>query len=115
MAVLSKGLRPGPEVAGAVGVREEAGGFVIGAATSGALLGEHPRLSRVWPGVVEGANLIGSTHGDTIPGKDLISVMATDKPEAWGRTRPVSDLLPPSGSGCGRAGKAERRESGAHE
>ena len=50
------------KVAGAVGVREEAGGFVIGAATSGALLGEHPRLSRVWPGVVEGANLIGSTQ-----------------------------------------------------
>src|SRR6185503_1792175 len=50
------------KVAGAIGVREEAGGFVIGAATSGALLGEHPRLSRVWPGIVEGANLIGSTQ-----------------------------------------------------
>ena len=49
-------------VAGAVGVREEAGGFMIGAATSGAFLGEHPRLSRIWPGVVEGANLIGSTQ-----------------------------------------------------
>ena len=31
-------------VAGAIGVREEAGGFVIGAATSGAVLGEHARL-----------------------------------------------------------------------
>jgi carbon-monoxide dehydrogenase medium subunit len=50
------------KVAGAVGIREEGGGFVIGAATSGALLGEHPRLSQVWPGVVEGANLIGSTQ-----------------------------------------------------
>ena len=49
-------------VVGAVGVREEAGGFMIGAATSGAFLGEHPRLSRIWPGVVEGANLIGSTQ-----------------------------------------------------
>ena len=50
------------QVAGAIGVREEANGFVIGAATSGAVLGEHPRLSRVWPGVVEGATLIGSTQ-----------------------------------------------------
>ena len=49
-------------VAGAIGVREEANGFVIGAATSGAVLGEHPRLSRIWPGVVEAARLIGSTQ-----------------------------------------------------
>jgi CO/xanthine dehydrogenase FAD-binding subunit len=49
-------------VPGAVGVREEAGGFVIGAATSGAVLGEHAALVRAWPGVVEGATLIGSTQ-----------------------------------------------------
>lgn len=49
-------------VAGAIGVREEVDGFVIGAATSGAVLGEHPRLSRIWPGVVEAARLIGSTQ-----------------------------------------------------
>ena len=49
-------------VAGAIGVREEVDGFVIGAATSGAVLGEHPRLSRIWPGVVEAAKLIGSTQ-----------------------------------------------------
>lgn len=49
-------------IAGAIGVREEAGGFVIGAATPGALLGEHAALGRAWPGVVEGANLIGSTQ-----------------------------------------------------
>lgn len=50
------------KVAGAIGIREEAGGFVIGAATSGAVLGEHAALVRAWPGVVEGANLIGSTQ-----------------------------------------------------
>ena len=49
-------------IAGMVGVREEHGGFVIGGATCGALLGEHAALSRAWPGVVEGANLIGSTQ-----------------------------------------------------
>ncbi|MEZ5938543.1 MAG: xanthine dehydrogenase family protein subunit M [Hyphomonadaceae bacterium] len=45
-----------------IGIREEAGGFLIGAATSAAELGEHEALSRAWPGVVEAANLIGSTQ-----------------------------------------------------
>ena len=50
------------KVIGAVGIRQDAGGFVIGAATSGAALGEHAGLIRAWPGVVEAANLIGSTQ-----------------------------------------------------
>lgn len=33
-----------------------------------------------------GKVLIGSTHGDTIKGKDMISVMAADKPQEWGQT-----------------------------
>ena len=49
-------------IPGAIGVRQEAGGFVIGGATCGAVLGEHQALSRAWPGVVEAANLIGSTQ-----------------------------------------------------
>src|SRR5262249_24589021 len=36
--------------------------FVIGAATSGAVIGEHAALRAAWPGVVEAANLIGSTQ-----------------------------------------------------
>jgi CO/xanthine dehydrogenase FAD-binding subunit len=43
-------------------ITEEAGGWRIGAAVTGAELKEHPRLRRVWPGVVEAANLIGSTQ-----------------------------------------------------
>ena len=35
-------------------------GFRIGAAVTGAELGEHAKLSKAWPGVVEAANLIGS-------------------------------------------------------
>jgi carbon-monoxide dehydrogenase medium subunit len=38
------------------------GGFKIGAAVSGAALREHAKLKKVWPGVVEAANLIGSTQ-----------------------------------------------------
>jgi carbon-monoxide dehydrogenase medium subunit len=45
------------------GIKETSeGGFRIGAAISGAVIAEHPRLGRVWPGVVEAANLIGSTQ-----------------------------------------------------
>jgi len=36
------------------------GGFRIGAAVSGAALAEHPRFGKVWPGVLEAVNLIGS-------------------------------------------------------
>jgi carbon-monoxide dehydrogenase medium subunit len=43
-------------------VKEEGGGFRIGAAVTGAELKEHPALKKVWPGVVEAANLIGSTQ-----------------------------------------------------
>jgi carbon-monoxide dehydrogenase medium subunit len=50
------------KIPGAIGIREEGGGFVIGAATPGAMLSEHSGLIRAWPGVVEAANLIGSTQ-----------------------------------------------------
>ena len=36
------------------------GGFLVGAAVSGAALAEHPRFGKVWPGVLEAVNLIGS-------------------------------------------------------
>jgi carbon-monoxide dehydrogenase medium subunit len=49
-------------IPGAIGVRREAGGFVIGAATPGAMLGEDEALAAAWPGVVEAATLIGSTQ-----------------------------------------------------
>ena len=49
-------------IAGAKSIRTEGGGFVIGAAVSGAELSEHAALVKAWPGVVEGANLIGSTQ-----------------------------------------------------
>ena len=50
------------KIPGIAGIREEGGAFVIGAATSGAQIGEHERLGAAWPGVVEAANLIGSTQ-----------------------------------------------------
>ena len=43
-------------------IAPEDGGFRIGAAVSGAELGEHEGLKALWPGVVEAAELIGSTQ-----------------------------------------------------
>jgi hypothetical protein len=34
-----------------------------------------------------GKVLIGSTHGDTIKGADMVGIMAADMPEAWGTTQ----------------------------
>lgn len=41
---------------------EEDGGYRIGAAVSGAVLGEHAGVNSLWPGVVEAIELIGSTQ-----------------------------------------------------
>jgi carbon-monoxide dehydrogenase medium subunit len=50
-------------IAEAMEIREtDEGGFVVGAAVSGAALEDHPRFGQVWPGVLEGLNLIGSTQ-----------------------------------------------------
>lgn len=43
-------------------VSAENGGFRIGAAVSGAELGEHPEVPKVWPGLLEAFDLIGSTQ-----------------------------------------------------
>jgi CO/xanthine dehydrogenase FAD-binding subunit len=47
-------------IPGMIGIREDAGGFVIGASTSGAALEAHAALKAAWPGVVEAMDLIGS-------------------------------------------------------
>ena len=43
-------------------ITAEGGGFRIGAAVPATELGEHKALKKLWPGVVEAANLIGSTQ-----------------------------------------------------
>ncbi len=43
-------------------ISAEAGGFRVGAAVSGAELGEHAGLCALWPGIAEGFQLIGSTQ-----------------------------------------------------
>jgi carbon-monoxide dehydrogenase medium subunit len=61
-------LKPGlivdiKKIAEMTAIEETAdGGFRVGAAVPGAVLAEHPRFGKVWPGVLEAVNLIGSTQ-----------------------------------------------------
>src|ERR1700744_2609653 len=48
------------KIPGIVGIREENGGLVGGAATPGAVVEGHPGMNKAWPGVVEALDLIGS-------------------------------------------------------
>ena len=50
------------KIPGIMSIREEAGGFVIGAATPGAVVEAHAGLNKAWPGLVEALDLIGSTQ-----------------------------------------------------
>jgi CO/xanthine dehydrogenase FAD-binding subunit len=44
------------------GIKEENGGYRVGASVSGAVVGEHAGMVGAWPGVVEALELIGSTQ-----------------------------------------------------
>ena len=50
------------KIPGILGITETEAGFVIGAATPGAVIGEHAGLAAAHPGIVEATNLIGSTQ-----------------------------------------------------
>lgn len=50
------------KIPGLRSITSDASGFKIGAAVTGAELKEHAALKAAWPGLVEGANLIGSTQ-----------------------------------------------------
>jgi CO/xanthine dehydrogenase FAD-binding subunit len=50
------------KIPGLIGIREEGGGFVVGAATPGAVVEAHAGMNKAWPGVVEALDLIGSTQ-----------------------------------------------------
>jgi len=87
----------------------EAGGFRIGAAVSGAELGEHAGVVALWPGVVEALELIGSTQvqgratmvgnlcngspaGDSVPAMIAAGATAAITGPAGERTCPVEEI-----------------------
>ncbi len=91
-------------------VTEEGGGWRIGAAVTGAELKEHARLKQVWPGVVEAANLIGSTQvqgratlggnlcngspaADSVPALIAAGAAATLAGPKGRRNLPVEDVM----------------------
>src|ERR1043165_5139054 len=49
-------------IPGLIGIREEGDRFVIGAAAAGSMISADERLTRTYPGIVEGVDLIGSTQ-----------------------------------------------------
>ena len=91
-------------------ITEEKGGWRIGAAVTGAELKEHARLKKTWPGVVEAANLIGSTQvqgratlggnlcngspaADSVPALIAAGAVATLAGPQGKRDLPVEDVM----------------------
>ena len=113
-------VRPGlivdiKKIAEMTSVEETAdGGFRVGAAVSGAELEEHSSFGKVWPGVLEAVNLIGSTQiqgrasaggnlcngspaADTVPALFAAGAMVTVQGPDGRREMPVEEV--PAGPG----------------
>src|ERR1700694_2016877 len=116
----SGAVRPGlivdiKKIAEMTGIEETAdGGFRVGAAVPGAVLAEHPRFCKVWPGVLEAVNLIGSTQiqgrasaganrgkgppaGDSVPAMIAAGAIVTVQGPNGRREMPVEKV--PAGPG----------------
>src|SRR6201986_3781011 len=90
------------------------GGFRVGAAVSGMALAEHPKFGKVWPGVLEAVNLIGSKQvqgrasaggnlcngspaGDSVPAMIAAGAVVTIQGPKGRRELPVEKV--PAGPG----------------
>jgi carbon-monoxide dehydrogenase medium subunit len=81
-------------------IKKEARGWRIGAAVSGAELGEHAGVKADWPGVVEATGLIGSTQIQgraTMAGNLCNASPAADSVPALVAARAVVRLVGPKG------------------
>lgn len=110
------------KIPGMSDISEGSEGFNIGAAVSGAQLGEHTALKAQWPGVVEAVELIGSTQvqgratmvgnlcngspaADSVPALLAAKAIAHIEGPDGGREALVKDLL--AGPGRTHLGNAE--------
>ena len=76
------------------------GSFRIGAAVSGAVIGEHAALKAAWPGVVEAINLIGSkqVQGRASAGGNLCNASpAADSVPAMVAAGAIATIIGPNG------------------
>ena len=107
-------------------ITEENGGYRIGAAVSSAEMNEHKGLCALWPGVMEGADLIGSTQvqgratmignlcncgpaADSVPGMVAANAIATVVGPNGRRDNPVIEI--PVAPGKSTLAKGELVES----
>src|SRR5262249_23631402 len=91
-------------------IAQEAGGLRVGAAVTRAELREHPKVKSLWPGIVEAANLIGSTQiqgratmggnlcngspaADSVPALIAASAKASIVGPKGRRESPVEDVM----------------------
>jgi carbon-monoxide dehydrogenase medium subunit len=91
-------------------ISKDSSGYTIGAAVTGAEIKEHPTLSKDWPGLVEAANLIGSTQvqgrcslggnlcngspaADSVPAMIAAGAVATIAGPKGTRELPVEDIM----------------------
>ena len=102
----SGAVRPGliidiKKIAEMTSIEETAdGGFRVGAAVPGAVLAEHERFGKVWPGVLEAVNLIGSTQvqGRASAGGNLCNGSpAADSVPAMIAAGAIATVLGPNG------------------
>ena len=103
------------KIAGFAEISAEDGGMRIGAAVSGAMMGENASLKKKWPGVVEAVELIGSTQvqgratmvgnlcngspaADSVPAMLAAEAIARVEGPSGARDIPVLDLLDKPGA-----------------
>ncbi len=81
--------------------RTDDGGWRIGAAVSGAEMGEHAELKAAWPGIVEAVELIGSTQVQgrcTMAGNLCNGSPAADSVPAMIAADAIAEVVGPSGT-----------------
>jgi carbon-monoxide dehydrogenase medium subunit len=88
-------------IPGMIGIRQEGGGFVIGAATPGVDLESNAALKAAWPGIVEGMDLIGSQQIQgrcSLAGNLCNASPAADSVPALIAARATCTIIGPSGT-----------------
>ena len=88
-------------IPGIIGIRQDAGGFRIGAATPGIDLEGHAALKSAWPGIVEGMDLIGSQQIQgrcSLAGNLCNASPAADSVPALIAARATCTIVGPSGT-----------------